>query len=88
MGHETRAEHEPKEENMTTHYTNSQGLAVEIAAMAYPHLQSAYAKAVRHENEEIALAEGQGFTYETSVERQAEIDAMAEEISKREAEAS
>ena len=70
---------------MTLYYTNSKGQAVEIATMAYPHLQSAYAKAVRHKNEEIALAEGQGFTYETSAERQAEIDAMKAEIAKRDA---
>lgn len=67
---------------MTKHYTNSQGLSVEIAAMAYPHLVSAHKKAVASEERKHHSAYLDGTTYENK-EREAEIDAMAAEIAKR-----
>lgn len=51
-----------------THYNNSKGVDVLIADMAYPHLASAHAKLVREQREGL---------------RQAEIDAMAEELARR-----
>lgn len=65
---------------MTSIYTNSKGEPVEIATMAYPHLKSAHAKAVRaeeraHENDP---------DYRNDA-REAEITAMAEEIARRDA---
>lgn len=57
---------------MTTHYTNSKGERVEIATMAYTHLKNAHAKAERD------LVDKGG-----SVEREAEIAAMAQEIRDR-----
>lgn len=53
-----------------TFYVNSKGQDVEIASMAYPHLCSAHAKLVREQRDGL---------------RQAEIDAMAEEIAARDA---
>lgn len=54
-----------------THYNNSKGVDVLIADMAYPHLISAHAKLVREQKDGL---------------RQSEIDAMAAEITAREAE--
>jgi hypothetical protein len=51
-----------------TVYNNSKGVDVLIADMAYPHLASAHAKLVREQRDGL---------------RQAEIDAMAEELSRR-----
>lgn len=51
-----------------THYNNSKGVDVLIADMAYPHLASAHAKLVREQRDGL---------------RQAEIDAMAEELAHR-----
>ena len=68
---------------MTT-YTNSQGQKVEIASMAFPHLVSAHKKAVASEERRHTHAVAMGEHYE-NVEREAEIDAMAAEIAKREA---
>ena len=51
-----------------THYNNSKGIDVLIADMAYPHLASAHAKLVREQRDGL---------------RQAEIDAMAEELARR-----
>lgn len=65
-----------------THYTNSQGLSVEIIGMAYPHLVSAHKKAVASEERKHHTAFINGTTYENK-EREAEIDAMAAEIAKR-----
>jgi hypothetical protein len=62
---------------MTT-YTNSKGEAVEIASMAYPHLKSAHAKAVKVED----LAREVRPDHRDD-QRQAEIDAMAAEIARR-----
>lgn len=56
---------------MTQHYNNSKGVDVLIADMAYPHLASAHAKLVREQRD------GQ---------RQAEIDAMAAELARRDEE--
>lgn len=65
-----------------THYTNSQGLSVEIASMAYPHLVSAHKKAVASEERKHHTAYLGGTSYENP-EREAEIDALAAEIAKR-----
>lgn len=54
-----------------TFYNNSKGQDVEIASMAYPHLASAHAKLVRDQRDGL---------------RQTEIDAMAAELAKRDAE--
>ena len=51
-----------------TNYNNSKGVDVLIADMADPHLASAHAKLVREQREGL---------------RQAEIDAMAEELARR-----
>ena len=56
---------------MSATYVNSRGLDVEIASMAYPHLVSAHAKLVREQRDGL---------------RQTEIDAMAAELTKRDAE--
>lgn len=53
---------------MTAVYNNSKGYDVVIADMAYPHLCLAHAKLVREQRDGL---------------RQAEIDAMAAEIAKR-----
>ena len=53
-----------------THYNNSRGVDVLIADMAYPHLASAHAKLVREQRDGL---------------RQTEIDAMAEELARRDA---
>lgn len=67
---------------MTIHYTNSKGQSVEIAGMAYPHLVSAHKKAVATEERKHHSAFINGTTYENK-EREAEIDAMAAEIKRR-----
>ena len=67
---------------MTRFYTSSNGQAVEIATMAYPHLVSAHKKAVATEERKHHSAHLDGTTYENK-EREAEIDAMAAEIAKR-----
>ena len=67
---------------MTIHYTDSKGQAVEIATMAYQHLVSAHKKAVATEERKHHRAYLDGTTYENK-EREAEIDAMAAEIAKR-----
>lgn len=54
-----------------THYNNSKGVDVLIADMAYPHLASAHAKLVREQSDGL---------------RQSEIDAMAAELARRDAE--
>lgn len=51
-------------------YVNSKGQDVVIADMAYPHLASAHAKLVREQRDGL---------------RQAEIDAMAAELARRDA---
>lgn len=65
-----------------THYTNSKGESVEIASMAYPHLVSAHKKAVATEERKHQSAHLNGTEYDNP-EREAEIDAMAAEIAKR-----
>jgi hypothetical protein len=67
---------------MTQHYTDSKGAQVEIAGMAFPHLVSAHKKAVASEERKHHTAFINGTTYENK-EREAEIDAMAAEIAKR-----
>jgi len=67
---------------MTKHYTNSQVLAVEIAAMAYPHLTAAHAKAVKEYEHKTRVCEASGETY-SEPKREAEIKALAEEIARR-----
>lgn len=64
------------------HYTDSKGAKVEIATMAYPHLVSAHKKAVASEERKHHSAHIDGTTYDNP-EREAEIDAMAAEIAKR-----
>lgn len=63
-------------------YTNSKGAKVEISTMAYPHLVSAHKKAVATEERKHHSAYLDGTTYENK-EREAEIDAMAAEIKRR-----
>lgn len=65
-----------------THYTDSKGAKVEITGMAYPHLVSAHKKAVASEERKHHTAFINGTTYENA-EREAEIDALAAEIAKR-----
>lgn len=67
---------------MTKHYTNSQGLAVEIAAMAYPHLTAAHAKAVKEYDYKAQVCAASDETY-SNPKREAEIKALAEEIARR-----
>ena len=67
---------------MTTTYTNPNGQAVEIAAMAYPHLVSAHKKAVASEERRHEWAAINGTEYDNP-EREAEIDAMSAEIERR-----
>lgn len=69
---------------MTTTYTNSKGQKVEIASMAYPHLVSAHKKAVASEERKHTHAHLMGEQYENA-EREAEIEAMAAEIARRDA---
>ena len=69
---------------MTTEYTNSKGEKVEIASMAYPHLVSAHKKAVASEERRHTHAHLMGEEYENP-EREAEIDALAAEIARRDA---
>lgn len=65
-----------------THYTDSKGQSVEIATMAYPHLVSAHKKAVATEERKHHSAHLNGTEY-SNPEREAEIDALAAEIAKR-----
>lgn len=65
---------------MTGAYTNSKGEPVEIATMAYPHLKSAHAKAVKVE----ALACEVDPDHRDE-QREGEIEAMAAEIERRDA---
>ena len=65
-----------------THYTGSTGERIEIANMPFPHLVSAHKKAVATEERKHHSAFINGTTYENK-EREAEIDAMAAEIAKR-----
>lgn len=65
-----------------THYTSSKGESVEIAKMAYPHLTSAHKKAVASEERKHHTAFINGTTYENK-ECEAEIDALAAEIKRR-----
>lgn len=67
---------------MTTFYTNSKGESVEIASLPYPHLVNAHKKAVASEEPKHHTAFINGTTYENA-EREAEIDALAAEIAKR-----
>lgn len=67
---------------MTTTYTDSKGNAVDIASMAYPHLKSAHAKAIRTEERALQTAIERGEEY-TNDAREAEISAMAAEIARR-----
>lgn len=66
---------------MTT-YTDSKGQKVEIAGMAYPHLVSAHKKAVASEERKHTTAMNFDEDY-SNPEREAEIDAMAAEIKRR-----
>lgn len=68
-----------------THYTDSKGQPVEIAKMATPHLISAHKKAVATEERRHTTAMNFDEEY-SNQEREAEIDAMAAEIKKRDAE--
>lgn len=67
-----------------THYTDSKGQPVEIAKMATPHLISAHKKAVASEERRHTTAMNFDEEY-SNPEREAEIDAMAAEIKRREA---
>ena len=67
---------------MSQFYTNSKGEAVEIATLAYPHLVNAHKKAVASEERKHHTAYLGGTTYDNPG-REAEIDAMAAEIAKR-----
>lgn len=69
---------------MTTTYTSSKGEKVEIASMAYQHLVSAHKKAVASEERRHTHAHLMGEEYENA-EREAEIDALAAEIARRDA---
>lgn len=68
-----------------THYTDSNGQPVEISKMATPHLISAHKKAVATEERRHTTAMNFDEEY-SNPEREAEIDAMAAEIKKRDAE--
>lgn len=65
-----------------TSYTDSKGKSVVISDMAGPHLMSAWKKAVATEERRHHTAFINGTTYENA-EREAEIDALAAEIAKR-----
>lgn len=67
---------------MSQFYTNSKGESVEIATLPYPHLVNAHKKAVASEERKHHSAHLDGTTYDNP-EREAEIDAMAAEIAKR-----
>lgn len=67
---------------MSQFYTNSKGESVEIATLPYPHLVNAHKKAVATEERRHHTAYLGGTTYENK-EREAEIDALAAEIAKR-----
>ena len=67
-----------------THYTDSKGQPVEIAKMATPHLISAHKKAVATEERRHTTAMNFDEEY-SNPEREAEIDALAAEIKRREA---
>lgn len=68
----------------TTHYTDSKGQPLEIAKMATPHLISAHKKAVATEEQRHTTAHNFDEDY-SNPEREAQIDAMAAEIKRREA---
>lgn len=67
---------------MTTFYTNSKGESLEISSLPYPYLVNAHKKAVASEERKHHSAHIEGTTYDNP-EREAEIDAMAAEIAKR-----
>lgn len=67
-----------------THYTASDGSKRLIADMDYHHLKNAHRKAVAYEERQHESAFLNGGSYENP-EREAEIDAMAAEIVKRDA---
>jgi hypothetical protein len=67
---------------MTTFYTNSKGESLEISSLPYPYLVNAHKKAVASEERKHHTAFINGTTYENE-EREAEIDALAAEIAKR-----
>jgi len=66
---------------MTT-YTNSKGETVEIASLAYPHLVNAHKRAVSSEERRHTHAAAMGEDY-ANPGREAEIDALAAEIARR-----
>lgn len=68
--------------NMSQFYTNSKGESVEISSLPYPYLVNAHKKAVASEERKHHTAYLGDTTYENP-EREAEIDAMAAEIAKR-----
>ena len=65
-----------------TSYTSSKGDRIEIAAMPFSYLVSAHKKAVATEERKHQTAHINGTDYENP-EREAEIDAMAAEIERR-----
>lgn len=65
-----------------TSYTGSKGERIEIANMAFPHLVSAHKKAVATEERKHEWSAANGQEY-SNPEREAEIDAMAAEIERR-----
>lgn len=69
---------------MTTEYTNSKGEKVGISSLSYPHLVNAHKKAVASEERRHTHAHLMGEEYENA-EREAEIDALAAEIARRDA---
>lgn len=68
-----------------THYTASSGERKLISSLAYPYLVNAHKKAVASEERKHTHAVAMGEDYDNP-EREAEIDAMAAEIKKRDAE--
>jgi hypothetical protein len=69
---------------MTITYTDSKGNAVVIADTPYPHLVNAHRRAVSGEERKHEDAAATGDDYSNPA-REAEIDAMAAEIAKRDA---
>lgn len=69
---------------MTTHYTASSGEKKLISDLAYPYLVNAHKKAVASEERKHTHAAAMGEAYDNP-EREAEIDAMAAEIKRRDA---
>lgn len=68
-----------------THYTSSKGDKIEIASMAYLYLVSAHKKAVATEERKHEWAAANGQEY-SNPDREAEIDALAAELKRREEE--